>query len=153
MPFAILTYWNDLVDQLRELVDAPLSSDPFMQYGMNILNGTECADVNGECRYVREMNVNHFFTIAGVFFVIYLLFVIYLYCSLGSKLNHYKKLPRGSIDIGRYRLSKQMEKSASESRQRMKDMTPKPVEAADKTFGVICTEWQRLFRCSEREHQ
>ena len=70
MPFAILTYWNDFVDQLRELVDAPLSNDPFLQYGMNILNGTECADVNGECRYVREMNVNHFFTIAGVFFVI-----------------------------------------------------------------------------------
>lgn len=78
MPFAILTYWNDLVDQLRELVDAPLSSDPFMQYGMNILNGTECADVNGECRYVREMNVNHFFTIAGVFFVI----VSFVLCAL-----------------------------------------------------------------------
>lgn len=31
-----------------------------------------------------------------------------------------------------------MEKSASESRQRMKDMTPKPVEAADKSYGVIC---------------
>lgn len=78
MPFAVLTYWNDLVDQLRELVDPPLSSDPFMQYGMNILNGTECADVNGECRYVREMNVNHFFTIAGVFFVI----VSFVLCAL-----------------------------------------------------------------------
>ena len=70
MTFAVLTYWNDFVDQLRERTDVPLSNDPFLQYRMNILNGTECADVNGECRYVQEMNVNHFFTIAGVFFVV-----------------------------------------------------------------------------------
>ena len=37
---------------------------------MGILNETECADVNGECRYLQEMNVNHFFTIASVFFLI-----------------------------------------------------------------------------------
>ncbi len=38
-----------------------------------------------------------------------------------------------------------MEKSASESRQRMKDITPKPVEAADKSYGVICCKQYEVF--------
>ena len=37
---------------------------------MSLFNDSECADVNGECRYIDEMNVNHFFTITSCFFVI-----------------------------------------------------------------------------------
>ena len=32
-----------------------------------------------------------------------------------------------------------MEKKVSESRQRMKRMIPKPYEASDKSYGVVCT--------------
>lgn len=83
---------------------------------MSIWNDTECADVGGECRYVNEMNINHFLTIAGVvLFLVFLIVLSYLqyvfimifsYCRLGTYISHYQKLPRSTIDIGRYRLSK-----------------------------------------------
>ena len=73
---------------------------------MSIFNETECADVNGECRFVNEMNINHFLSITGVLIVVYILVMVISYCKLSSSISHYNKLPRRNIDIGRTRLSK-----------------------------------------------
>lgn len=49
---------------------------------MSIFNETECADVNGECRFVKEMNLSHFLSITGVMIVIVLLLILFSYSTL-----------------------------------------------------------------------
>lgn len=117
--------------------DSTLRSIVIVPKRMSLFNDSECADVNGECRYIDEMNVNHFFTITSCFIVIYLFFMIFLYCKLGTRLSHYNKLPRKNIDIGRYHLSTQMAKKAQESRQRMESMLTQPAEYADKSCAML----------------
>lgn len=37
---------------------------------MTIFNDTECADVDGVCRYIEEMTFNHFLTVTIIFFCV-----------------------------------------------------------------------------------
>ena len=53
---------------------------------MTIFNDTECADVDGVCRYIEEMTFNHFLTVTIIFFCVVGAWggsqrlVSYLYC-------------------------------------------------------------------------
>ena len=42
----------------------------FIIRSMSPFNESECADVNGECRYIDEMGISHFVTISSCFSVI-----------------------------------------------------------------------------------
>lgn len=42
-----------------------------------------------------------------------------------------------------------MAKKAAESQQRMKRMIPKPYEAADKSYGVVCINYIVFIKDSE----
>lgn len=61
--------------------DSTLRSIVIVPKRMSLFNDSECADVNGECRYIDEMNVNHFFTITSCFIVIVNVAFFLLSCS------------------------------------------------------------------------